>query len=218
VPVAIKFCGLTRAVDAEAAVRLGAAYAGVIFAGGPRLVDARRAREILSPTAGTTVTRVGVFGDQSVNEIEDLVHELALGVAQLHGDRDAGAVARIASALDCDSWAVVRIAGDTLPDDMFGLAHAADGLVLDSRVPGMLGGTGTTFDWNAVRERIGGVRRGCRLILAGGLTPENVADGVRLLQPDVVDVSSGVESTPGEKDHARMLAFARAVRHDPDDS
>lgn len=217
-PVAIKFCGLTRAADAEAAVRIGAAYAGVIFAGGPRLVDARRARDVFSPTAGTSVARVGVFGDQSVSEIEDLAHELSLGVAQLHGVRDAGEIARIAETLHCDTWAVVRIAGDALPDNVAELANAADGVVLDSRAPGMLGGTGTTFDWTAVRERIDGVRDGIRLVLAGGLTPENVASGVRLLHPDVVDVSSGVETRPGEKDHARMMAFARAARHAPDDS
>lgn len=216
--VAIKFCGLTRDVDADAAVRLGAAYAGVIFAGGPRLLDARRARAVLAPTEGTGVSRVGVFGAQAPDEIAEVADACTLSVVQLHGERSRDEVARISELVKAEVWAVVRIAGAEVPAQLDELWQVAHGMVLDSHVPGMLGGTGTTFDWSAVRDRIARHRAGRRVILAGGLTPENVAGGLRALRPDVVDVSSGVEVRTGVKDHARMAAFARAAWAQPDDS
>lgn len=199
-------------MDAEAAVRLGADYAGVIFAGGPRALDARRAREVLAPTEGSTIARVGVFGDQSPDEISTMAAALELGVVQLHGVRSPEAIAGIALETGREAWAVVRIAGGTVPEGLDALFACARGIVLDSGVPGTLGGTGTAFDWPAVRERIDRPRAGRRVILAGGLTPDNVQEGIRVLRPDVVDVSSGVEAAVGLKDHARMAAFVQAVR------
>jgi phosphoribosylanthranilate isomerase len=218
VPVAIKFCGLTRAADAEAAVRLGAAYAGVIFAGGPRRLDLRRAREVFAPTEGTMVRRVGVFGTQSRDEIFAMASALDLSVVQLHAERRLDEIARIPRELGRDVWAVARIAGSMVPDSLEALFDLAQGVVLDSRVAGTLGGSGTTFDWAAIGARIAPARNSRQLILAGGLTPENVRDGIRTLRPDVVDVSSGVEARPGEKDHVRMAAFARAVRFNHNDT
>jgi phosphoribosylanthranilate isomerase len=211
VPVAIKFCGLTRARDTAVAVELGAAYVGVIFAGGPRQLDVRRAREVFAPADGTTVSRVGVFGPQSPNEVTDVAYDLGLQVVQLHTDRTATEVEQICRDVGRDVWAVARIAGSEIPDHIDDLFASAHGVVLDSRVPGILGGSGTTFDWSAVRERIATARDARHVILAGGLTPENVAEGIRVLRPDVVDVSSGVEARVGEKDHARMAAFAGAA-------
>lgn len=211
-PVAIKFCGLTRAPDTAEAVALGAAFVGVIFAGGPRLLDVPRAREVLAPAVGTAVRRVGVFGTQPPGEIAETARDLALDVVQLHADRAPEAIEQVRAAVPCDVWAVARIAAAEVPDRLDALFASASGVVLDGLKPGMLGGSGTTFDWSGVRERIAAARNGRRVILAGGLTPENVADGIRVLEPDVVDVSSGVESRTGEKDHTRMAAFARAVR------
>ena len=211
-PVAIKFCGLTRASDAAEAVALGAAFVGVIFAGGPRLLDVRRAREVLEPTEGTAVWRVGVFGAQPAGEIAEVADDLDLGVVQLHADRTAEEIEQVRRAVQREVWTVARIAAAEVPDHLEQLFASATGVVLDSRSPGMLGGSGMRFDWSAVRERIALARDGRRVILAGGLTPENVTDGIRVLEPDVVDVSSGVESRTGEKDHARMAAFARAAR------
>jgi phosphoribosylanthranilate isomerase len=199
-------------MDAEAAVRLGADYAGVIFAGGPRALDARRAREVMAPTEGSAITRVGVFGDQAPDEIATIAAGLELGVVQLHGVRSPEVIAGIARETGRETWAVVRIAGAAVPEGLDTLFACARGIVLDGGLPGTLGGTGTTFDWPAVRERVDRSRAGRRVILAGGLTPENVDEGIRVLRPDVVDVSSGVETAVGVKDPARMAAFVQAAR------
>ena len=217
-PVAIKFCGLTRADDAAAAVELGAAYLGVIFAGGPRMLDVHRARDVFAPTDGTAVSRVGVFGTQPIDEIVRLADELMLDVVQLHAERTPTEVAHVSRKAGYDVWAVARIAGAQLPDGLDEMFAHAQGVVLDSRVPDALGGSGTSFDWNAVRERIARPRDARHVILAGGLTPENVRDGIDILRPDVVDVSSGVEARVGEKDHSRMAAFVRAAWSIPDES
>jgi phosphoribosylanthranilate isomerase len=212
VPVAIKFCGLTRARDADQAVALGASYLGVIFAGGPRLLDAQRAREVLAPCRSTTVASVGVFGRQAPDEIARTAEKAGLMIIQMHGDPSAEDVLDVRRLTGAAVWGVARVAGSELPPGHSELFKAADGVVLDSRVVGSLGGSGTTFDWRGVADGIRAAADTRTLILAGGLTPENVEEGIRALRPDVVDVSSGVEARIGEKDHARMAAFVRAAR------
>jgi phosphoribosylanthranilate isomerase len=113
-------------------------------------------------------------------------------------------------------WAVIRIAGSDLPADAAALIAVADAVVLDAKVPGLLGGTGTAFDWEGVAKALDRERDRGRIVLAGGLNPENVSHAVRIVAPDIVDVSSGVESAPGIKDHARMRAFGDAVRRPGD--
>jgi phosphoribosylanthranilate isomerase len=111
-------------------------------------------------------------------------------------------------------WPVVRIAGTTLPADATALATAAGALVLDAKVIGQLGGTGVTLDWKGLAVAVAALRRDVpqvQLILAGGLRPANVADAIALLHPDVVDVSSGVESSVGVKDPEAMVQFVQAV-------
>lgn len=211
-PVAIKFCGLTRVRDAERAVALGASYLGVIFAGGPRHLDARRARAVLAPSSGTTVAGVGVFGRQAPDEIARTAEQAGLMIIQMHGDPSAEDVLDVRRLTGAAVWGVARIAGAELPPGHAELFKAADGVVLDSRVVGSLGGSGTTFDWLGVRDEIRAAADKRLLILAGGLTPENVEEGIRALRPAVVDVSSGVEARIGEKDHARMAAFVQAAR------
>jgi phosphoribosylanthranilate isomerase len=211
----VKFCGLTRAEDAALAAALGAAYAGVVFAESPRRVSAVRAREIFG-AVGSTVRRVGVFGACTAEEIVGVAREVGLDVVQLHGDPQAEEIARVRRGFAGEVWAVVRVAGDELPEGWLRLARDADALVLDSRPAprdgaAPLGGTGTTFSWDAVAARLAPHRSSFRLVLAGGLRGENVRDGIAALAPDVVDVSSGVESAPGIKDPARMRAFAEAV-------
>jgi phosphoribosylanthranilate isomerase len=211
VPVAIKFCGLTRAEDAAHAVTLGAAYLGVIFAGGPRMLDTRRAQETLAPARGTAARAIGVFGAQSPDDIARTAERAGLEVIQLHADPTAEEIRRVKRLTGCDVWAVARVEGSAPPTTIDVLFEAADGVLLDSRVRGALGGSGRTFDWTAVAEYIAPMRDVRHVILAGGLTPHNVEDGIRALHPDVVDVSSGVEARVGEKDHALMTAFARAA-------
>jgi phosphoribosylanthranilate isomerase len=208
VPVEVKFCGLTRSADAVEAARLGASYVGVVFAGGPRLVSPSSASTIFAGIP-RGVRRIGVFGRTSAPTIAELANAAGLDGVQLHGDPQASEVEAMRRCFGGTVWAVVRLAS-SLPPRFDALAASADAIVLDARVPGALGGTGSRFDWGAIARPLEG-RRPARLVVAGGLTPENVAEAVAILAPDVVDVSSGVESSPGEKDHARMRAFVGAL-------
>jgi len=211
VAVDVKFCGLTRSADAEFAASLGAAYVGVIFAQSPRRLDPIAASEVFSGVRGRAST-VGVFGPASVETIAAVASEAGLDIVQLHGDPTPGVVERVRPFFGGEVWAVVRIAGSELPKEAAALLGVADAVVLDAKVPGRLGGTGTAFDWDGIARTLDRRRVRARVVLAGGLNPENVAHAVRVVAPDVVDVSSGVESAPGIKDHARMRAFSDAVR------
>lgn len=208
----IKFCGLTRREDANHAVALGASYVGVIFAGGPRMLSPDRAAEVLRDV-GASVRRVGVVADQSESEIMRIADIASLDVLQLHGAWNAERVARIREATGREIWSVVRVEGANLPPWIGDAIAMSDGTLLDAYVPGALGGTGVALPWAQLSLRLNSVRGGKPLILAGGLKPENVAVAIAALSPDVVDVSSGVESAPGIKDHDRMRAFRDAVVH-----
>ena len=207
--VDVKFCGLTREDDARVAASLGASYAGVIFAGGPRNLEPDRARAVLD--AATPLRRVGVFGRVDVAQIMSAAEEAELDVIQLHGDPSPDDVADIRAATGSRVWAVARIDAE-LPPGLSELFDAADSVLIDARSEGALGGTGRTIPWSALAPGIAEARMGRTLVLAGGLSPENVGKAIRLLAPDVVDVSSGVETSPGIKDHARMRAFLAAVK------
>ncbi len=209
-PPAVKFCGLTRAEDAAEAVAAGAALVGVIFAGGPRMLDAGRAADVLAPVP-PSVGRVGVFGRQPLEEIAAVAERLGLAIVQLHGDPTPRDVERARAATGRGIWAAARVEGQTLPPDLAELFAVADAVVLDAKVPGQLGGTGVRVPWADVAARVAAARGRGRLVLAGGLTPESVAEAIRALAPDIVDVSSGVESAPGIKDHQRLHAFLAAV-------
>jgi len=205
----IKFCGLTRSEDAAYAGALGAGYLGVIFAGGPRVLTAARAAAVLDGCL-TTARRVGVFARAEPAEIGRVAREARLDVIQLHGDPSAADVIAARSKCAAEVWAVVRIT-DALPPDIDELFDVADAVLIDARVAGSLGGSGVTVEWEALENELAQRRGDRRVVLAGGLAPENVARALATLHPDVVDVSSGVESAPGIKDHARMRAFAAAV-------
>ena len=209
--VEMKFCGLTRPGDADVAASLGAAYVGVVFADSPRRVDPAVAASVVAPARGRA-RAVGVFGPATVDRIATTAGDVGLDVVQLHGDPTPGQVERVRPFFGGEVWAVVRIAGDAIPAETIALLSVADAVVLDTRVTGRLGGSGTVFDWDAVARSLDRHRVRSRVVVAGGLTPGNVARAVRVLAPDIVDVSSGVESAPGIKDHARMRAFADAVR------
>jgi phosphoribosylanthranilate isomerase len=213
VPPEIKFCGMTREEDVDAAVALGARYVGVIFAGGPRSMTIERARELLKRVP-KTVGRVGVFGPVTDGRLGGVAEELGLDVMQLHGDPDEAAVARARDAFGGTVWAALRVAGDALPAHAADLFRAADAVVLDTYSPNALGGTGKALPWTELATAVASVRLPGRLVLAGGLRPETVSTAMRALRPDVVDVSSGVESAPGIKDHVKLRAFRDAVRGD----
>jgi phosphoribosylanthranilate isomerase len=193
-------------------VALGASYVGVIFAGGPRQVTLSQARRVLEPTRGlSNVRRVGVFAADAPDAIARVVAEVGLDVAQLSADPDPETVEAVRTATGVEIWAAVRC-GATLPAVVETLFERADAVLLDARVEGQLGGTGQTLPWDDLAPALRAVRHsGGRLVLAGGLTPANVWQAVQALAPDVVDVSSGVETAPGIKDHERMRAFVQAI-------
>jgi len=211
VAVEIKFCGLTRPTDAALVGPQGGTYAGVVLASGPRRLDAARAALVLDALS-PGVKRAAVFGSHTVEEIVDLVARLRLDVAQLHGDPSQQTVRRVRDALEPATavWAVVRVTnGGDAARSIAELDGLADGILLDAAQAGSLGGTGTAFEWTAIPA--GARPQHSTFILAGGLTPDNVAQAIRTLHPDVVDVSSGIERTRGVKDPERMRDFARAV-------
>ena len=210
----IKFCGLTRPDDAAYAAELGAGYAGVIFADSPRRLAAAAAKAVLA-AAGSTVKRVGVFGTNSPDEISRAIDEVALDVVQLHADPTGADVLTVRERFPGDIWAALRIGDGHMPEDAQVLLEAADAIVLDARSQHVLGGTGMALPWSELAADLARVRGGVSVVLAGGLTAENVGTAIRTLAPDVVDVSSGVESSPGVKDHRLMKAFANAVVGSP---
>jgi phosphoribosylanthranilate isomerase len=205
----IKICGLTRSVDAEYADAAGVEYLGVIFAGGPRERTPMQARDTL---AGRRARKVGVFADQAEDVIATLVEMVGLHVVQLHGATDPERVERVRAATGREVWAVVRTADGDLPESIEELGDAADALLIDAKVPGQLGGSGVRVPWDRLGESLDALDYHPRIVLAGGLTPDNVSEAIDLVAPNVVDVSSGVESSPGIKDHARIRAFIAAVR------
>ncbi|HKH94462.1 MAG TPA: phosphoribosylanthranilate isomerase [Gemmatimonadaceae bacterium] len=208
-PSDIKICGLTRAVDAEYADAAGVEYLGVIFAGGPRERSPLQARDTL---AGRRARKVGVFADQTEESIAEIVELVGLHVVQLHGGADGERVERVRAATGAEVWAVVRSVDGALPNGTEALCEAADALLIDALTPGALGGSGVQIPWDRLGESLDALDYHPRIILAGGLTPDNVAEAMDYVAPNVVDVSSGVESSRGIKDHARIRAFVAAVR------
>ena len=191
---AVKICGLTRCEDAEAAAEFGADMVGfVLWPKSPRAVTIDRVRAIVEHLPGT-VTPVGVFVDPQTEEIA-LAADAGIRLAQIHGEVPGGVAIAIVRAMDLD-------ASGTIPD------VTEDLVLLDAHDPVRRGGTGTTIDWRRASE----IARTRRLILAGGLTPENVAEAIATVRPYGVDVASGVEARAGIKDHARMRAFIAAAK------
>jgi phosphoribosylanthranilate isomerase len=209
VPAEVKICGLTRSIDAEFADAAGASYLGVIFAGGPRERSPADARAVLS---GRRARKVGVFASQSAAEISEIATLVGLDVVQLHGDADVDRIAEVRAATGLEVWAVVRTSPGLLTDAHEEVADAADALVVDALVAGQLGGTGVTLPWLELGESLDAMAAGHRIVLAGGLTPANVAEAIDYVSPMVVDVSSGVESSPGIKDQKLVRAFIAAAR------
>jgi indole-3-glycerol phosphate synthase/phosphoribosylanthranilate isomerase len=206
--VAVKICGITSVEDAVMAVAAGADAVGLVFwPGSPRAVDVATARAIAAALP-PFVLRVGVFVDAPPEEMRRVADEVGLDMVQLHGSEPPEAVSRAPRR----AVKAVRVGPGFRPEEALRYDGAAAALLLDTRVDGdgRPGGTGRTFDWSLVRP----VREGTSsfVILAGGLTPENVGEAIAAVRPDAVDVSSGVESAPGKKDPAKVRAFIEAVR------
>jgi phosphoribosylanthranilate isomerase len=206
---AVKICGVCSAADAALATAAGAVYIGVILAPGrPRT---RTLEEAAAIFAATTSQRVGVFVDPTRAAVDAAVAALRLDVVQLHGDEDAEFAASIAAA-GVRVWKAVRV---RTPGDVaaaggtYGTAVA--GLLLDGWSAAGHGGVGARFDWAAAAPARRALPPQLELIVAGGLGPNNVAHVTTLLRPDVVDVSSGVESELCRKSAERVQAFIAAA-------
>lgn len=213
-PVRVKCCGLTRLEDVRAAVQLGADYLGFVFAPGPRSLTLERA-EGLSGEAralGFPGGLVGVFVDAAPELLEEAAMRCDLDILQLHGGEDPRRVAE-ASALR-PVWKVLHVRADSTPSELLAAAgrHAAAAYLLDTHAAGRAGGTGVPFP----HELAAGFARAHPTVLAGGLTAENVIAAIRVVRPFAVDVSSGIESSPGVKDRGRIAAFLRAARAEND--
>jgi phosphoribosylanthranilate isomerase len=207
VTVKVKICGLTRPEDAAHAAAAGASFLGVVFAGGPRRVSFARAADIAAASRGVPV--LGVFSEQPVEEVARISRETGLAGAQLHGTYDGDDAAMLAEA-GLIVWRVLRIARPEDLDLLHETLHHAGAVLIEPRVPGTEGGAGVPLDLSLAveaRKRL----PDSRMALAGGLTPETVGRAVALVRPDIVDVSSGVESLPGIKDHEKIARFLEAV-------
>jgi phosphoribosylanthranilate isomerase len=198
-----KICGITRPEDALVAAGEGADAIGLVFYDkSPRAVDMRRAEEILR-VLPPFVTSVGLFVNAERSCIERILREVPLDLLQFHGDE---------SSEDCEGFGrpyirALRVRPQLSLDAQCAVFPAARGILLDSYVPGVPGGTGQAFDWALVPEQLPRP-----LILAGGLDAENVGAAIAQVRPYAVDVSGGVESAKGIKDRHKVAAFLRAVR------
>lgn len=199
----IKICGIKTVTDALVAMDAGADLIGFNFyPKSPRYVDVGMCRNIMSVLRRYgRVTCVGVFVNTSVAEILAMMDTLGLNLAQLHGDETP----EMLNQLDGKAFKAFR----GIPESVDGFARSeSPAFLVDASVKGLYGGSGVTADWSGAAE----LAKKYPLLLAGGLTPENVAEAVGRVKPWGVDVASGVESAPGEKDARKMKAFVRAVR------
>jgi phosphoribosylanthranilate isomerase len=206
-PTRIKVCGITRLEDAERAVELGAAALGFNFyPPSPRYISTETARCITS-WSPPLVTTVGVFaGETEYERIVLIARQAGVGALQVDGFPGSSAPYLQLLAEHYSVIVTLRVT-DAFKPDSLKLVKGGTTFLLDSSHPTLRGGTGKAFDWNVARE----AEKYGRIILAGGLTPDNVGKAIRTARPYAVDVASGVESSPGKKDPAKLRAFFAAV-------
>ena len=201
----IKICGLTRIEDARAAVQMGADAIGLVFyAPSPRNVGLDQARAIIAAIP-PFVTVVGLFVDPVRSEIESVLRRCSLNLLQFHGDESP----EFCNGFGLPYIKAARVRADADLVQYLSAYSAAQGWLLDAYHDRLYGGTGASFDWNLIPQ---GLPK--PVILSGGLTPENVGAAVRQVRPWAVDVSSGVESTKGIKDAAKIAAFIAGVKNE----
>jgi phosphoribosylanthranilate isomerase len=204
----VKICGITRVEDAQLAVQNNVWALGMImWPASPRYVAPQAAADI-ADSARKSAEIVGVFVDQPLDEVVALISEIGLSMVQLHGNEGKHFCQAIVERTGVRVIKAFRVQGRDVLGEM-GKFYGVDFHLLDTYKAGIPGGTGETFDWKFLVDT---PRRGdVPLILSGGLTPENVAGAIEMVGPYAVDVSSGVESEPGIKDHDKMNAFFAAV-------
>jgi phosphoribosylanthranilate isomerase len=217
----IKICGIKTLPDALAAIQAGADMLGFNFyPKSPRYIEAAACAEITSVLREKhpAITLVGVFVNSSVSEIRNTLATAHLHLAQLHGDEtpemlaELGPLAfkaiRLPSSVSIRESVIESVVKSASIRESVTESVNHPALLLDSSAPGLYGGSGLTTDWNAAAQ----IAKQFPILLAGGLTPENVAEAVRQVNPWGVDVASGIESAPGVKDPVKMQGFVKAVR------
>jgi phosphoribosylanthranilate isomerase len=215
----IKICGMTNLEDALAAADAGADAVGFVLAESPRRIEPPLVAAIVTHLPAA-IEKVGVFVNERPSRIREIVKQTGLNAVQLHGDEPADFAEQLFPGTAAERPRVYRALS---MKTIFSAANATaflrvhrvkqifDALLVDSGSPNR-GGTGFTFDWERARPFISGLKKTGKVIVAGGLTPENVARAIEIFRPWGVDVATGVESTPGKKDHEKIRAFVEAVR------
>lgn len=190
-------CGITNSEDAQAAIESGADALGFVFAKSPRRVTKEQARDIVK-NLPPFVSFVGVFVDERVEVIQEIGDFCHIGTVQLHGNEPPSCLNHL------EGYKIIKAFRIKEESDLMPLGdYQPHAFLLDSYVKDVMGGTGVPFKWDIARaaHKYGAV------ILSGGLTPENIREAIRVVKPYAVDVSSGVESSPGKKDHLLMKRF-----------
>lgn len=204
--VKVKICGITNWPDARRAIEAGADFLGFNFyVGSPRYVTPAKARLIIRRLP-KGVASVGVFVNETEQKMLEVAKAVGLDRVQLHGEESPATVERMGRSVPVIK--ALRVKKSLRPSKLARFKHAS-ALLLDGFDLKQWGGTGRTFDWRVA----GRARRGTKLFLAGGITPENVAQAIRTAKPYAVDVCSGVEAKPGKKDPKRLKAFMREVQN-----
>ncbi len=200
----VKICGITTPEDGVAAEEAGVDAIGMVFyAGSKRAIDASQGVAI-TRALGPFVTVVGLFVNEYPQVVEAIYRQAGLHLIQLHGDESPA----YCEQLSMPYIKAIRMAPDLDPQREMASYPGAVGFLFDAWQPDQYGGTGTQFDWRRLRDVSARA-----LIVAGGLTPDNVADAVRVTSPYAVDVSGGVERSPGVKDHQLMRRFVESAKH-----
>ena len=199
--VRVKVCGITNLEDALAAVNLGAYALGFVFAPSPRQITPDKAAEIIAQLP-PFVSRVGVFVDSPLEQVQETIAIAGLSMVQLHGSEDA----EYCQALSPRVIKAFRVRSDSILREL--PRYKVSAYLLDSYDAALKGGTGKTFDWSIAKaaSKLGFI------ILSGGLNPDNVRQAIEQVEPYAVDVSSGVEVSPGKKDHDKLRAFMEAAK------
>lgn len=216
----IKICGTTNLRDAQLSLAAGADALGFIFAPSPRKIEITTATGIVAALAGQA-EMIGVFVNETPARVAEIAEQVGLTGVQLHGDEPAGSMSEFRRAVGerkiiktLHANEPLHSAGDKLAQYL-SARDWLDAILLDSGSAQQRGGTGAAYDWDRTLPIAQEIRRAMPLIIAGGLNPDNVGHAIELFDPWGVDIVSGVENRPGEKDEARIHDFIAAVRQTP---
>ena len=204
--VKVKICGITNVDDALLAAEFGANMLGFNFYQNSSRYLTPKDAAVIAARTPVGVLKVGVFVNVLTEELVDTANEVGLDVIQLHGDEDDNYIRGVSLDTGKPVIKAFRMRADTPIDPISD--SEADAVLLDAASDAEFGGTGKTFDWSSAN----GIAKRKQVFVAGGLTAENVAEAIRIVRPYAVDVASGVESSPGKKDPAKMKAFIENAR------